>query len=60
MKTVRIYMEGGVIQDMIVPMGVKVEVFDYDVEGVEEDRVLQDANGDEYVLSEWFENQQAV
>ena len=37
MLTVQITMEGGVIQDMQCPAGVRVVVHDYDVDSSEED-----------------------
>ena len=48
MKTVRITLEGGVIQDIECPRGVRVIVKDYDTDGVEED-LCQDENGDNYL-----------
>jgi len=52
MKTVEITMEGGVIQDIALPKGVKVVVRDYDVDGGEEN-LKQDDNGDNYIESVW-------
>ena len=51
MQTVRITVEGGVIQDVDCPRGVRVVVRDYDVDG--EDNVHQDENGDEYIEGVW-------
>ena len=48
MKIVRVTMEGGVIQDIDCPKGVKVIVKDYDTDGSEES-VKQDDNGDNYI-----------
>lgn len=38
-KVVHITVEGGVIQDVQVPKGVKVAVRDYDIDGVEPERL---------------------
>jgi hypothetical protein len=51
MKIVEITMEGGVIQDIAVPKGVRVIVRDYDCEGYED--VEQDENGDDCVIHTW-------
>jgi hypothetical protein len=58
MKTVRITMEGGVIQDVACPKGVKVIVKDYDTEGydtegVEGQSLKQDEHGDDYIEIIW-------
>jgi hypothetical protein len=37
MKMVQVYVRGGLVQDLLVPAGVEVEVFDYDVEGLPEE-----------------------
>lgn len=52
MKRVTIWMDGGIIQDMKVPPGVRVTVFDYDVEGTSLP-ILKDRNGEEYTEVEW-------
>ncbi len=51
MKTVRITVEGGVIQFVDCPRGVRVIVKDYDVDG--EDNVHQDEQGDAYIEGVW-------
>jgi hypothetical protein len=53
MKTVYVFIEGGVIHDMRVPKGITVIVRDYDVEGVEPERIERDASGQEFVESVW-------
>jgi hypothetical protein len=52
-KTVYVFIEGGVIHDMHIPKGVRVIVRDSDVEGVEPERIEQDKDGQEYVESVW-------
>lgn len=42
-KTVKVYIEGGIVQDINVPEGVVVEVMDYDVNG--EEPPARDENG---------------
>ena len=53
MKIVRITMEGGVIQQIACPQGLKVVVKDYDTDGVEEEGLKQDENGDDYIETTW-------
>jgi hypothetical protein len=52
MQIVRVTMEGGVIQDIACPQGVKVIVRDYDTDGSEEN-LQQDDNGDNYIETTW-------
>jgi hypothetical protein len=52
MRIVRITMEGGVIQDITCPEGVKVIVKDYDTDGSEEN-VQHDEDGDNYIETIW-------
>jgi hypothetical protein len=42
MKSVRITLEGGVIQTIVCPVGVKVIVRDYDTDGGDEEHLQQD------------------
>jgi hypothetical protein len=51
-RTVRITMEGGVIQEIQVPNDVRVVVRDYDVDGHEEG-LKKDENGDPYIETTW-------
>lgn len=51
-KTVRITMEGGVIQAAEVPKGVRVIVRDYDCDE-EEEGLHEDENGNKYVETIW-------
>jgi len=51
-KVVRITVEGGVIQDIEVPKGVRVILRDYDVDG-EEKKLQKDENGDPYIETVW-------
>ena len=52
MKIVRVTVEGGVIQDIDCPEGVRVIVKDYDTDGSEAD-LKQDDNGDDYIETIW-------
>lgn len=45
--------EGGIIQDMIVPAGVKVLVRDYDIEGIEQERLVKGPDGNECTEETW-------
>jgi len=51
-KTVTITVEGGVVQHVDCPAGVRVVVKDYDVDGSETDLETDD-NGNKYVESVW-------
>jgi hypothetical protein len=53
MKTVRVTLEGGVIQDVEVPKGVRVIVHDYDTEDIEEKDLAEDDNGLPCIETEW-------
>ena len=53
MKTVKITVEGGVVQNVEVPEGVMVIVRDYDVDAIETDLLQQDRGGDNYIESIW-------
>ena len=52
MKTVRIVVEGGVIQYVDCPRGVRVVVKDYDTDSVE-DNLQYDEQGDAYIEGVW-------
>ena len=51
MKTVKIYVEGGVIQDVNVPKGVRVIVYDFDTEGTPEEDLREAPSGEQCVRS---------
>lgn len=53
MKTVEVTVEGGVVQYIDVPQGVRVIVKDYDVEGCDQSDLEQDENGDNYFEAIW-------
>ena len=53
MKTVEITMEGGVIQDIEVPKGVRVVVRDYDTDSIPEDELTKDDHGDDCIETIW-------
>ena len=46
-KVVVVFAEGGVVQHVQCPEGVKVVVRDYDAEGVDTDLLSVDGDGDE-------------
>jgi hypothetical protein len=50
---VHITVEGGVIQDVQVPAGMKVVVWDYDIDGIEPERLQRNGRGDKYVETIW-------
>ena len=45
MKTVKVYIVGGTVQDVDVPPGVTVEIYDYDIQGVDPIRLSKDDSG---------------
>ncbi len=48
--TITVFIEGGVVHDVVgVPAGVTLEIHDYDVEGMDADRIEEDAEGKEFV-----------
>ena len=51
-QTVHLTVEGGVVQHVAVPRGVRVVVRDYDVDGSETD-IAEDENGDKYNEGIW-------
>jgi hypothetical protein len=51
-KTVKISIEGGVIQEVDCPAGVQLIVKDYDVDGTEPN-LAEDDTGDEFVETIW-------
>jgi ferredoxin len=46
-------MEGGVIQDVQAPKGIRVVVRDYDTDGVETERLQRDEDGNEFIEAIW-------
>ena len=48
-----IYLEGGIIQDMKSDYDIDVRIFDYDIDGVDEEAVSQDNDGNRCVIIEW-------
>lgn len=53
-KLVRIYLEGGVIQGVECPKGVRVEVFDLDIEGIEPENIVKSPQGEDCAYQEWL------
>ena len=52
-KLVVVTVEGGIVQHVEVPEGVKVVVRDYDCEGADADMVEADEEGNEFVEAVW-------
>ncbi len=54
-KPVRVvaHIRGGVVSDVELPVGVTLEVRDYDVDGVEDERIHKDAAGRRYTRQLW-------
>jgi hypothetical protein len=53
MKIVQVTVEGGVVQEVDCPFGVRVIVHDYDTEGIPEDELIQDECGDDCIETIW-------
>lgn len=53
MKTVTITVEGGVIQNVDLPDGVRAVVRDYDYDNEYDTNIHEDIAGDKYVESVW-------
>jgi len=51
--TIRVTVEGGVVQHIDVPEGIQVIVADYDVDGSDSDDLKTDDNGDQFCESIW-------
>ncbi len=48
--TITVFIEGGVVHDVTgVPEGATLEILDYDVEGMDADRIEEDDKGNEFV-----------
>ena len=56
MHSVRVTVEGVVVQHVEVPEGVQIIVRDYDVDGSEADQRRRDENGDNFIESFWEHN----
>jgi hypothetical protein len=53
-QEILVIMEGALIQEIDgIPPGIVVRVKDYDVDGVDEDRLQQDEDGRRYIESVW-------
>lgn len=52
-RTVHVFMQGGLIQDMQVPANVQVKVYDYDLDGIEGERIEADGKGERCTIVEW-------
>ena len=48
-----ITVSGGVADLILKPRGIAVSILDYDVEGVDEERISKDADGEECCVSRW-------
>jgi hypothetical protein len=53
MKTVKFVVEGGVVQDVVCPKGVRVVIHDYDIDGIPEDELTTDKSGDDCIETIW-------
>jgi hypothetical protein len=52
-SVVHVIIEGGVIQDIQVPPGVRVIVRDYDTNSEASERLKRDDEGDDYIETIW-------
>ena len=51
--TVHVYVEGGIIQDIEYPAGIKIKVYDYDLDGADGYRISKDGRGDDCIVTEY-------
>lgn len=51
--TVRVTLEGGIIQNIDMPPGITVKVYDYDAEAYHLDELMQDDDGNDCHVSVW-------
>jgi hypothetical protein len=55
--TIEIHIEGGVVHDVRqLPRNTIVRIIDYDIDGVEPERLTTLENGDEVVINEHWSN----
>ncbi len=55
--TIEIHIEGGVVHDVRkLPPNTVVRIIDYDIDGVEENRLSKLENGEEVLISEHWSN----
>jgi hypothetical protein len=48
---IRVIVSGGLVQDVLdIPVGMLVQVIDYDVEGVDIDSLNKDADGEDCII----------
>ncbi len=50
---IRVTLEGGVVQEITHPDGIKAILRDYDTDGVSEDMLQADENGNRFLESTW-------
>jgi hypothetical protein len=53
MKTVKVYVSGGVIQHIELPNETRVEVYDYDVDGFDPEELDRDPEGEPCEILIW-------
>ena len=52
--TITVIVEGGMVQEVRdVPPGIEVVIQDYDTEGVDEEELLDDEDGEDYFEAAW-------
>ena len=52
-EQVTVYVRGGVVQDVEVPAGVEVVIYDYDVDDVPEAEISKDPEGAPCIVNVW-------
>lgn len=54
MKSMKIFVQGGLIQDIQdIPDGLKIDIYDYDIDGLDEKELTKDGKGKDCYIKEW-------
>ena len=54
MDKIIIFVQGGLIQDIQgVPKGLKIMIYDYDIDGLDEKELTKDGKGKDCYIKEW-------
>ena len=53
MIKVDVYVEGGIVQDVKSDHDIDLRIFDYDIDGVDEEAIDIDNDGNQCVINEW-------
>lgn len=55
---IEVFVEGGVIQDITgIPKGIKINVYDFDTDGIPDESLSESPGGDKCIHGIWEDNQ---